>query len=500
MTTEDQVAFFLKELDTGDTGRRAAAAKGLGTLGSAEHSEALVRAAADPAPEVREGAAKGLGRLWIPVSEAGEQALLALMNDDDPRVRRQASVASLRLELRGDEVADAYGRLLGDPDHHIRINALEGLRTLGSPGDAAALVRLLGDPVYQIVGLARTLIDEVPDNPDIKAEAVRAAEFGADAVRAQVVTMLPDHDADQLLPSLLVDLRSNPLPETRIAVAHRLRRLDRAETWDALFAALETEQHPEVAAQLLWALGSTGDERLKSRAEHWLSDDHAGPAAAHALGSMGGAAAAALLRPIVTDPTASDHMRSTAAKAYGETLSRDAVGLLLPLLDHTEAEVRKGAVQGLEALVKSGLQPWERGAVAQALVANLATDKDVGWSTHAALWSLVEALPGVRQVVDEHPDVFVLLVALRLLDPHNVTDDDTPHDLARFVRSMDHPDSRIRNSATKGLAHWLEVTGTLPPDEDGLRERLAALSSDEVYYVRNAAAEALQALDGLRIR
>lgn len=63
MTTDHQVAFFLRELETGDTWRRAAAAKGLGKLGGSEHAAVLMRAAADPAPEVREGAAVGLGRL-----------------------------------------------------------------------------------------------------------------------------------------------------------------------------------------------------------------------------------------------------------------------------------------------------------------------------------------------------------------------------------------------------------------------------------------------------
>ncbi|WLW58278.1 HEAT repeat domain-containing protein [Streptomyces sp. YU58] len=93
MTTEHQVAFFLRELETGDTWRRAAAAKGLGKLGAAEHAAVLVRAAADPAPEVREGAAVGLGRLGVP--EAGAQVLPALMDDDDPWVRRRASLASV---------------------------------------------------------------------------------------------------------------------------------------------------------------------------------------------------------------------------------------------------------------------------------------------------------------------------------------------------------------------------------------------------------------------
>ncbi|MGQ4388815.1 HEAT repeat domain-containing protein [Streptomyces sp. SAS_270] len=496
MTTEHQVAFFLRELETGDTWRRAAAAKGLGKLGDTEHAAVLVRAAADPAPEVREGAAVGLGRLGV--LAAGAQTLPALMDDDDPWVRRQASLASIRLGLRDREVVDAYGRLLGDPDYHLRINALEALRELGVPGDVPALVRLLGDPACGVWGRARAMVFMFKKDPDVEAELVRTAQWGADAARVPALWMLPDQHADRLLPSLLRVLTDDPSTEVRCAVAFRLSQVDRPETQDALFAALETDRDPEMARQLLFQLERSGDERLLGPASRWLSDERAGPSAAAALGSVGGKAATRLLRAVLTDPTTAARTLAAAARAYGDMGRWDAVWLLLPLLDHAAPEVYDGALRGLDAMADTGFRPWERAAVARALVARLGVATTLVWVAERVLVGLAEALPGLRELADQTTSPLVRAAALSLLDPHNATDAGTPHDLPLFVRHLDDVDTSVRQAAAEGIAHWVEETGTLPPGEERLRDRLTALDSDPFESVRQAAAEALRALDGCR--
>ncbi|MGA5205647.1 HEAT repeat domain-containing protein [Streptomyces variegatus] len=55
--------------------------------------------------------------------------------------------------------------MLSDPDHHVRINALDGLAALGVPGDATALAALLGDPHYAVWGRARTLLYTCGEDP-----------------------------------------------------------------------------------------------------------------------------------------------------------------------------------------------------------------------------------------------------------------------------------------------------------------------------------------------
>ncbi|MGW6055341.1 HEAT repeat domain-containing protein [Streptomyces sp. NPDC055189] len=493
MTADHQIAFFLRQLETSDTWRRAAAAKGLGKLGDTEHAAVLLRAAADPAPEVREGAAVGLGRLGA--AAAGARTLCALMGDDDPWVRRAASLAAIRLELRDRQVVHAYGRLLGDPDYHLRINALEALRELGVPGDVPALVRLMGDPASGVWGRARALVVDCEKDPDVEAELVRTAQWGEDTARAHALWMLPDRHIDRLLPSLLKELTDGPSVEVRSAVAFRLKRVDRPEVRDALFAVLEAERDPEMATQLLFLLGRSGDQRLLGPASRWLSDERAGPSAAIALGSVGGKSATRLLRALLTDPATAARTLEAAATAYGALGRWDGVWLLLPLLEHAEPGAYEGALRGLDAMADRGFRPWERAAVARALVARLGVDAPLALVAARVLTGLAEALPGLRELVDQTTSPLMRAAALSLLDPHNATDAGTPHDLPLFVRHLDDVDMWVRRAAAEAIAHWVAERGTLPTDAERLHDRLTALASDPFDAVREAAAHTLRALE-----
>ncbi|MER7378139.1 HEAT repeat domain-containing protein [Streptomyces lanatus] len=494
MGSQQQIAFFLRELAEGDTWRRAAAAKGLGRIGRDEHAWVLAGAVDDPAPEVREAAASGLGRLGVP--EAGHAVLTALMGDEDPWVRRRASRAAIRLGLDSPEVVDAFSRLLGDPDYHLRINALDGLRALGVPGDRRGLMALLGDPDWAVWGRARSLVYDFRDDPAVGAELVRTAERGTPEARVQAIELLPNLWTEPILDALVAGLRAESA-QVRITAAARLIDVEDARGQEALAHALEAEQDAEVAESLLWRLGRRGDERVTGPATRWLGDAYAGAAAAAALGAAGTRGAAQALRTAVTDGSLPGSTRAAAAKAMGEAGRWDAVWLLLQLLDDPDGDVRAGAVEGLDARVTDGLWLWERRSVARALVAHLAADPNTVWLTHDALIGLEEALPGLRRIVDRTPSAEVRAAALSLLDTHSATDEHTPQDLPRFVRALDDPDETVRHHAAEGLAHWLVTTGTRPGDELRLRARLTALASDASKAdTRAVAEEALRALDG----
>ncbi|GAA4079855.1 HEAT repeat domain-containing protein [Streptomyces shaanxiensis] len=502
MGADQQIAFFLRELKDGDTWRRAAAAKGLSRVGRDEHAWVLAGSVDDPAPEVREAVAAGLGRLGV--AEAGRVPLPALMGDEDPWVRRRASRAAIRLGLDGPILVEAFSRLLHDPDHHLRINALDGLAALGAPSDAAGLVALLGDPEGAVRGRARSLLYRFRDDPAVSAEVLRTAEQDGGEARVRALELLPRHWTARLVDSLLAGLRDDSA-EVRIAVAGRLLDMEDARTRDALAAALEAERDGGAAASLLRRLSRRGDERVTGPAMRWLGDAVAGPSAAYALGAVGTRAAARVLRTAVTDSGLPGRTRAAAAKGIGQAGRWDAVWLLLPLLDDPDRDVRAGAVDGLESLVDEGLRPWERRSVARALVDHLTADPNTTWQTHNALIGLAEALPGLRQIVDRTPSPEVRAAALSLLDTDNATDENTGQDLPRFVHALDDPFETVRYHAAQGLAHWLTATGRLPQDAGRLRARLTAIAEDSSAAsdasgerTRAAAEEALRALDGCR--
>ncbi|GGX29052.1 HEAT repeat domain-containing protein [Streptomyces lomondensis] len=492
MGADHQIAFFLRESAAPDPARRAAALKGLGRTGRAEHAPVLAAAADDPAPSVRAAAALGLGRLGDP--EAGGEVLPLLMSDEDPGVRSRAAVAATRLGLRGPAVTRAFARLLSDPDRPVRINALEGLAALGAPGDAAALVGLLGDPDSRVWGRARSLIHQCAADEAVRAEVIRTARQGTGTARARALDRLPARCTEHLLDSLLTGLH-DPSPAVRIAVARRLFHVEQRQVQDRLAAALRNERDPEVAARLLRGLGERGDERVTEPAVRWLRDPVAGPSAAGALGGVDTDTAAARLRTALDDETLPTPTRAACATAIGAGGRWDAVWFLLPLLDDPDDDLRAGALDGLDACVENGLRLWERHPVAWALAAHLEIDAKHIWRTRNALSGLAQALPAVRRLADHTRSGEVRAAALSLLDADDPTDEQARRDVRRFLRGLDDPDEAVRYQAVHGLARWVEATGALPPGDEEARARLTALTADASSRVSRAAAGLLEALD-----
>ncbi|MFF6815358.1 HEAT repeat domain-containing protein [Streptomyces sp. NPDC012403] len=485
MSAEHQIAHFLRELESPDPDRRTTAAKGLGRTGRPEHAAALVGAAGDPDPRVRAAAAHGLGRLGE--RQAGPGVLVRLMGDPQPEVRRGASLAALRLGLDDRPATEAYARLLRDPDRHLRINALTALTALGTPGDPVALVESLGDADSAVWGRAHSLVYRLRDAPAVRAEVVRTAREGTGAARARALEMLPARCTERLLDSLLAGLR-DPSAQVRTAVVRRLLATGPGPAADALAVALDGERDPETAAWLLVALGVWSDPRALGPAVRWLGDPVAGPRAARALGGIRTEAAAEELRTALDDRALPGLTRAAAAVAIGESGAWDAVWWLLPLLDDADADLRGGALDGLGTLVDDGLRPWERHAVAWALAAHLADGHDV-WRTRDALAGLSQALPAVRRLADRASHGEVRAAALSLLDP-----DGTTGDLRRFVRGLDDPYEAVRYHAALGLTRWAETSTGPLPDTARVSARLTVLTSDASPRLRQAAADALDAL------
>ncbi|GAB2856970.1 hypothetical protein GCM10027176_69280 [Actinoallomurus bryophytorum] len=477
MGTEHQITFFLRESAEPDPERRAAAAKGLGRIGRAEHAQVLVDAARDPEPVVRAAAALGLGRLGVPGTG---DVLIGLMADADPRVRRRASVAADRLALTGPAVTEAFGRLLSDEDRHVRLNALAGLIRLDAPGDLRVLVRLLGDPEPAIWGHALKLVSARMGEEAVVAEVLRTARQGSVAARVKALEMLPARYTPRLRDSLLSGLRGQA-PELRAAVARRLA--DEPGTAGVLLAALEHERDPDVARTLLHALARSGDRRALTMAVRWLGHPTVGPLAVRALARIGTPSA---VRHIKSAVTRSPHpyVRAVAASVLGELGDQRTAGLLLLLIRDPDERIRIGALDGLRLLGDQRLPRSKRRAVVEELVDLLVADPGLAWHTRNALTGYPEALPRLRGLAD-HPSGEVRAAALSLL--HEA-------DVDRFLAHLDDPDEPARYHATLGLGRYVREHGALPPGGDRAIELLTALTADDSRRTRQSAAEVLDAL------
>ena len=146
-------------------------------------------------------------------------------------------------------------------------------------------------------------------------------------------------------------------PESRMAAAERLGRAEgeqRERAFEGL-VKLSSDEHPDVRATALAALGMLGDARgLDSLLPH-LEDSH--PAvreyAALAIGQIGGERALTALRKALSN--SAPEVRFQAVTALAELAPESATGDILPLLSDPDAEVRGEALCALASVAKPHL-------------------------------------------------------------------------------------------------------------------------------------------------
>lgn len=509
MGTEHQIEFFVREISEADPPRRAAAAKGLGRIGRPEHTAVLIAAARDGDPGVRAAAVIGLGRLLVPapgkraprdgrraVERPVHDLLIELPADPDARVRRRAALAADRLELTGPAATAAFGRLLRDEEYHVRLNALVALERLGEPGDVAALVDLLDDPVRAVRGSAGVVLRKVLHpgaHDDVllpRLSRVAASEPGR--ARAAALSMVAHHGRPDLAEAGLTAAE----PEVRRVAALILLRDPRPETADRLLAALEVERDPEAAIPLLGFAGRCGGRGLAA-AVRWLQDHRAGPVAAGIMGDIGTPEAVRRLRAVVTGRTAVPPVvRGAAACALGTVGDPNDADRLIALLDAPDHDVRHGAVHGLASMDLDVPRARRRRArVVEALLS--------GWVAHPVLsWYYHQALR--RHADTRHPEVRARLRRLaeeshgdgRAAAPALLADAGTGQDADLFAALLRAPDEDARYEAARTLADYGRSHDTLPPwVGPEVTDRLTELSRDDSRRVRRAAADALRLLD-----
>jgi len=420
--------------------------------------------------------------------------LVALLSDEEGRVRRRAALAIGRVGLRAG-MAPLAGRL-SDPEPEVRQMAAFALGLLGDRRAGGPLRAALADAFPLVRGRAAEALGAIGDTDAAGAIAAMVAA----EIRGGVVSQLePDEfaylvntraEAVRLGLTALVRLRAyEPLaaavldasgqPAVRWwPVAWALQSLADRRALPALlsFARGPGSLTRALAAQGLGALGDPAAiDVLLAMAEAWPGDPRLAVTAVRALAEIADSRAVLVLVKMLGTRDLDRSLMVEVVAALGAMRAVKATDVLLDLLSHPYAPVRIAALQSLRAI-----DPQNFLAVLSGL------DADPDWSVRAATASLMAAfdaetaLPRLNQALaDNDPRVIpAVLTALTKLP--------APGAERLLLSFLAHGDPVIRAAAASGL-------GELRPDEGVTRlsEAYRAAAHDPVHAGRAAALMAI---------
>jgi chemotaxis protein methyltransferase CheR len=230
---------------------------------------------------------------------SGNPPVSVVQEASSPKPEVRLHAAAVLAELGGAEAGDVLAGLLSDADHRVRSRAVRGLED-AVPGARESCTALLLDPASGPAGGAAARV--LAANPGGGEELVEALSNASPAVRLRAA-------------------RELPVPSSGPAVVA------------CLDAALQGETDPDVAAELLVALGRTGRTDAAAPLLRTLRDGspYARAHAAWALGLLGDPRAAARLLAVLDDPGVGDCALAALARlpspeAAEELARRGAIG------------------------------------------------------------------------------------------------------------------------------------------------------------------------------
>ena len=272
-----------------------------------------------------------------------EETIVALTDRaDEPAMRQRAAVLLLGLENSYFETRQRLA--MSDPDHQVRLTAIDGLAGDGMQA-AAALRELTNDPDSQIRKTAQDVLSRVlagGDDAAIRALVQDLGVYENDASALAATAIVPK--GAEALPALSEAALNDPNPHRRAA----------ATTCIAMICAGDNEMIDDFA-KMAKATRHSDRARVESNPTglpvliRVLETDTFAPSreiAAQGLGYLGSAQAAGPLAKALSDPD--PYVRRRAAAAFETVPGETAVGDLARVaVRDADPDVRRFAVKAL---------------------------------------------------------------------------------------------------------------------------------------------------------
>ncbi|MBI2895686.1 MAG: HEAT repeat domain-containing protein [Deltaproteobacteria bacterium] len=214
--------------------------------------------AAEPPATSEAERAIALGRLQ---DKRAVRPLEELVCDQGQRVELRREAARLVGDLAEGSSREPLGRALDDPDEKLRVEAAAALARLRSARGRPILERAIysEDPETRIV--ASLALGELGDRRAVDG-LVEAMSWESLPVREQAIRLLGDLGDTRAIEPLLEIL---PEYRTRYLVVIALGKIGDDRAWDTLTELLDYEDHTDIRAYAVQALGSIPDPRSIDR-------------------------------------------------------------------------------------------------------------------------------------------------------------------------------------------------------------------------------------------
>ena len=424
--------------------------------------------------------------------------LIALLADDEGRVRRRAALGMGRVGL-AEGVAPLAALLATDPEPEVRAMAAFALGLIGDAAAAPALMTALGDADPRVQGRAAEGLGLIGHTT--AADAI--AGMTAAHVRAGVLAAVASHDETYPQPPPVEAVRLGVYALVRLSAFDSLRAVvlgadgSPASDWWPFAYAMQRLGHPGAAPTLrTWLTRGSATTRAF---------------AARGLGLLKDAGSRITLEALATDERQTLGVRVQAVRALGAIADHRSSPVLIALLPEAspgalrlEAMAALGTVADAptsELLVDYLEHSWPLlRAAAQVALAKADPDSfmtvlsgidiDAQWTVRAALATALGgfspdlAAARLEQLVRD-PDVKVRAAALGAMARLKV-----PTAAQRLLAALGDPDPALRRTAANGLAA-LKPQGAAEP----LRRAFDAARSESTYVARAALLAALAAVD-----